>query len=74
MDIWRYRAYTKEGIKKSGTLEAGSEHEIKEKLRSLGLILSHLQKETQKSSLSHLTKAFLHLKSRQGAKSTIQSF
>lgn len=56
MGIYAYKAYTLEGKKAQGTLEAVSEQEAKQKIRELNLILSDLRQQAGRSGFKELTK------------------
>src|SRR6185295_10128104 len=54
--LYSYQAYTKEGKKSKGTIEAISEADAKDKIRAFGLILLELKEEKASKSFSQLSK------------------
>lgn len=56
MAIYTYQAYTRDGKKTKGSLEALNEQEAKEKIRASNLILSHLATQKGSAKLSDLSR------------------
>jgi len=56
MAIYTYQAYTRDGKKTKGSLEALSEQEAKEKIRASDLILSSIAQQGARAGFSQLTK------------------